>query len=318
MKRRSLIAGGAGLLALPRLARAAWPERPIRFVAPFAPGGNVDVMARIYAEPLARELGVPVIVENRPGAASNIGTEAVIRAAPDGHTILLGSIANSINHTLYRNLTFDVGRDLAPIAPLYSIPNVLTVKADFPARSVAELIALAKARPGALNYGSPGSGTTIHLCGVLFARTAGVELTHVPYRGAAQAQTDLVAGRIEMIFDNLPIALPLLRDGRTRALAVTMDRRAPQLPEVPTMAEAGLPLEMLVWGGVFAPRGTPEDILDRLNAAIRKVGGGVLADRLGELGNTPMEGDRQAFTRFFAAETARWADVVRASGAQVD
>jgi tripartite-type tricarboxylate transporter receptor subunit TctC len=318
MRRRTLLAGGA-VLATPRIARAAWPDRPIRWVVPFTPGGNVDVMARLHADPLSHELGQPVVIENRGGAASNLGTEYVIRAAPDGNTILFGSIANAINQTLYRNLSFDVRRDLEPVLPLYSIPNVLTVTPSFPARSLAELIAYAKANPGAINYGSPGSGTTIHLTGAIFAQAAGIELTHVPYRGAAQAQQDLIAGRIQMIFDNLPIALPLLRDGRTRALAVTMDHRADQLPDVPTMAEAGLPLELMVWGGIFAPRGTSPEILDRLHAAFRKIGAEPsLAAKLRDMGSFPPDGDRAHFAAFFNAEVERWGAVVRSSGAQVD
>lgn len=319
MRRRTFLATGGAALAAPRIARAAWPDRPIRWIVPFAPGGNVDVMARLHADPLSRELGQPVVIENRSGAASNLGTEYVIRAAPDGNTILFGSIANAINQTLYRNLPFDVRRDLEPVLPLYSIPNVLTVTPGFPARNLAELIAYAKANPGAINYGSPGSGTTIHLTGVVFAQAAGIELTHVPYRGAAQAQQDLIAGRIQMIFDNLPIALPLLRDGRTRALAVTMDRRADQLPDVPTMAEAGLPLELMVWGGIFAPRGTPPEILDRLNTAFRKIGAEeALAAKLRDMGNFPPDGDRGHFAAFSNAEVERWGAVVKSSGAQVD
>jgi tripartite-type tricarboxylate transporter receptor subunit TctC len=320
--RRRLIATpilAATLLAAPRIARAAWPDRPIRLIVPFAAGGNPDVLGRLFAEPLGREIGQPFVVENRVGAASNIGTEAAVRAAPDGQTILLGSIANAINQTLYKNISYVFPRDLAPIAPLYSIPNVLTATPDLPFRGIAGLIAYARANPGRLNYGSSGSGTTPHLTGVLFAKAAGIELTHVVYRASASAQQDLMAGRIQLMFENLPVALPLLREGRTRGLAVTLPRRAAQLPDVPSFAEAGFPLELLVWGGLFAPSGTPVEILDRLNAAVAKVAAAdPLASRLADLGSFPVNGDRAAFTAFVAAETIRWGEVVRASGAEVE
>ncbi len=319
MLRRALLAATLAAPFLPRSARA-WPDRPIRWIVPFPPGGNTDVMARLVAEPLAQRLATPVLIENRSGAASNIGTDYVAKSQPDGHTILLGSIANAINATLYRSLPFDFLRDLAPVARIYSIPNVLTVTPDLPVRSVAELIAYGRAHPGALNYGSPGSGTTMHLSGVMFARAADIEAVHVPYRGVAQAQNDLVAGRIQFIFDNLPVALPLLRDRRTRALAVTAQRRVAQLPGIPTMEEAGLPLEMQVWGGAFLPAATPAPIRDQLQAAFHAVlEAPALASRLADLGSAPdLDRDLGRFRAFMESEQRKWGEVVRLSGATID
>ncbi|WP_439598607.1 Bug family tripartite tricarboxylate transporter substrate binding protein [Falsiroseomonas sp.] len=306
-------------LARPALAQPAWPQRPVRWVVPFAPGGNIDVMARLFAEPLSRELGQPVVVENRAGASGSVGADFVAKSAPDGYTILMGSVVNVINMGLYRNLTFDFAKDLAPVAMLYSVPSILLVRPDFPARSVAELVALAKRQPGVLNYGSAGSGSGMHLSTVLFAQSAGIELTHVPYRGAAQAQQDMLGGRIQMIFDNMSTALPMVRDGQARALGVTAASRVPQLPDVPTMAEAGVPVDLQVWGGAFAPSGTPAAILDRLASAFLKVGTmPALAERLRSLGSTSSVGERSDFTRFVASESLRLVELVKLSGASVD
>ncbi|MEO3472629.1 tripartite tricarboxylate transporter substrate binding protein [Roseomonas sp. CAU 1739] len=320
MGRRRLGLGLAGVaLARPALAQGGWPSRPIRWVVPFAPGGNIDVMARLYAEPLSRELGQPVVVENRAGAAGSIGADFVAKAAPDGYTILMGSVVNAINVGLYRNLTFDFVKDLAPVALLYSVPSILLVRPDFPARDVAELVAMARREPGALNYGSAGSGSGMHLSTVLFAQAAGIELTHVPYRGAAPAQQDLIAGRIQLIFDNMSTALPLVRDGQARALGVTAAARSPQMPDVPTMAEAGVPVDLLVWGGAFAPAATPPAILGRLSDAFLKVSSqGFLTERLRGLGSTSSVGDRTDFARFVGSETTRLVELVRLSGASVD
>lgn len=314
----------AGLAALsaPGLARAqaGWPNGPIRLVVPSAPGGNPDLMARLVADPLGAALGVPVVVENRPGVASNLGTEAVIRSRPDGQTLLFGSINNPINHTFFRNIGFDWLRDLAPIITFYRVPNVLVVHPSLPVNSVAELVAYAKARPGQLNYASPGVGTSLHLAGELLKLVGGIDMLHVPYRGAAAAAQDMEAGRVQVMFENLPPSLPRIDAGRVRALAVTSPARSPRLPQVPTMAEAGFPqVEMLIWGGLFAPAGTPEPILDRLNAEIaRIVATPAFTARLEQLGSVGNDTSRARFKAFCEEETRRWREVVLASGAKAD
>jgi tripartite-type tricarboxylate transporter receptor subunit TctC len=320
MRRRVLLTSLALGLAKPNLVRAAtWPDRPIRWILPSAPGGTADVILRLYAEPLARELGQSIVIENRAGAATNIGTEAAIRSSADGYTIVLGSIVNAINGTLYKSLPFDFLNDLEPLTQIYSIPNVLEVAPNLQLQSMQDLIAYAKQHPGELNYGSGGSGTTPHLSAIMFERATGVEMTHVPYRGLPQAQQDLAAGRIQVIFDNLPIAMPLLSDNRARALAVMMESRSPLLPAVPTMAEQGLPLTMLVWAGAFAPRGTPPAIIERLTAALLKAGQtDLIQTRLRSMGNVPANADRNDFSRFVRGEFTRWADIVQVSGARVD
>ncbi|MBE9605591.1 tripartite tricarboxylate transporter substrate binding protein [Acetobacteraceae bacterium H6797] len=318
--RRALGLGLAGLaLARPALAQGNWPTRPIRWVVPFAPGGNIDVMARLYSEGLSRELGQAVVVENRAGAAGSLGADFVAKATPDGYTILMGSAVNAINVGLYKNLTFDFVKDLAPISLLYSVPSALLVRPDSPAKTVADLVAMAKAKPGALNYGSAGSGSGMHLSSVLFAQAAGIDVTHVPYRGAAPAQQDLMGGRIDFIFDNMSTAQQLVKDGQLRALGVTSSTRAPQLPDVPTMAEAGVPVDLMIWGGAFAPAATPAPILDRFSEAFRKISTDpTLAARLTTLGSSSTVEDRASFARFVPAETARLVQLVKLSGASVD
>ncbi|WP_376087347.1 Bug family tripartite tricarboxylate transporter substrate binding protein [Roseomonas sp. CCTCC AB2023176] len=309
------------LLACPAVARAqgAWPNGPIRLVVPFAPGSQPDLMGRLVADPLGAALGVPVVVENRPGVAGNLGTEAVIRARPDGQTLLFGTVNNAINQTFFRP-AFDWLRDLGPIAAIYMTPNVVLVNAALPASSLADLVALAKDQPGRLNFASSGSGTSLHLAGELLNQIAGIAMVHVPYRAAAAAAQDLEAGRVQVMFDNLAPALARIEGGRVRALATTAPVRSSRLPDMPTAAEAGFPgLTMLIWGGLFAPARTPPAVMARLSAECADiVASPALAARLDALGSVAPERDRGAFRAFTVAETERWGHVVTLSGAKPD
>ena len=319
--RRGLI---GALLVAPALAARAqptWPERPVRFVVPFPPGGSNDIVARLLADALRERLGQPFLVENRAGAGGNIGADAVAKSAPDGHTLLISAPpALVINEHLYRSMPFSPERDLLPVALVASVPVVLIVPADSPARSLAELIALAKREPGKLSFGSSSIGGTNHLAGELLKGMAGIDIVHVPYRGAAPAMTDLIAGRLQLYFDNMPGVLPQVREGRVRALAVAGAQRAAALPELPTMAEAGLPgFEASSWFGMAAPAGTPPALAERINAAVlAALADPALRERLATAGAEPDALDAAGFTRFVAAERGRWGRVVQASGARAD
>jgi tripartite-type tricarboxylate transporter receptor subunit TctC len=322
-RRILMLAGAAALpgLARPARAQAAWPDRPLRVIVPFPPGGSNDIIARQLAEALREPLGQPVVVENRAGAGGNVGADAVAKAAPDGTTLLLtapGPLA--INEHLFRGMPFNPARDFAPVALVASVPIVLMVAPALPVRSVAELVALAKREPGRVAFGSSGNGSTNHLAGELFKAMAGVEIVHVPYRGAAPAMTDLVAGQIQMMFDNMPAALPQVREGRVRGLAVAGATRAAALPELPTVAESGLPgFEAEAWFGLVAPAATPPAARRRLEEAVARV----LADpalraRFAGGGAEPGTGVGETFGTFIAAERAKWGRVVESSGARAD
>ena len=313
LRRRSLLAA-AMLPAAHARAQAPWPAQPIRFVVPFPPGGLVDLLARPLAARLPQLLDHPVIVENRPGAGGNIGADLVAKAAPDGYTWMVGSIGTlAVNQFLYARMPYETRSAFAPTSLLVTTPKVIAVGAGKPWRSLAELIAAAKAAPGTLSAGSAGNGTSLHIALELFKRQAGVDIAHVPYRGAAPALTDLVAGRIDMIIDNLPNILPQLRDGAARPLAVATPGRLPQIPEVPTTAEAGLPGFLFgTWFGLAAPAGTPAPILARMAQAVDTALkdpeiGGRFADQGAILGGgTPAQ-----FATFIAQETARLEPVIR-------
>lgn len=300
---------GAGIAR----AQAAYPARPVRILVGFVAGGNFDIVGRLIAQSLSEQLQQPFIVENRPGASSNLATEAVVRAPADGYTLLLGGAVNAVNATLYDNLGFNFISDLAPVAGLVRFPNVMTVNASFPARTVPDFIAYAKANPGKINQGSSGNGTTQHLAGALFKSMTGVDFLHVPYKGAAQAITDLLNGQVQVLFEPLPPSMQHIRAGKLRALAVTTAARSEALPEVPSVAEFVPGYEASGWNGVCAPKGTPIDIVSKLNNAINAA----LAEpklklRLTELGAIPLGGSSADFRTLIAEETAKWGKVIRA------
>jgi tripartite-type tricarboxylate transporter receptor subunit TctC len=316
-RRTSLLAAGA--LLAPGIARAQWPDRPVRIVVAFPPGAATDVLARALANAISPALGQPVVVENRPGAGGNIATVAVRRSAPDGLTFLAHSVAFAVNPSLYRNAGYDALTDLEPVALLASTPNIITANADkLDIRTLPELIAAARSRP--LDYGSSGTGTTTHLgMELLFRTLARVEVQHVPF-GPAQAITAVVGGQVPIGSTSLPPALPMVREGRLRGIAVTSARRDPALPDVPTVAEQGFPgFEALTWFGLMAPAGTPAPISDRMNADInRALVAPEVKQRLDAAGFAPDARSRADFAAFLRVEVAKWAEVVRVSGASAE
>jgi tripartite-type tricarboxylate transporter receptor subunit TctC len=296
-----------------------YPTKPIKWVVPYPPAGTTDVLARILAQWLTEKLGQPVVVENKPGAGNNIGTEMVINAPPDGYTMLLVNPANGINATLYKDLKFNFMRDIAPVAGLVRTPNVMEVTANFPARNVAEFIAWCKANPGKINMASSGSGTSVHLSGELFKSMTGCDMVHVPYKGAGPALTDLIGGQVQVMFDNLPSSAGHIKSGRLRALGVTSEQREPSVPTVPTVAETVPGYEATAWFGVGMPKGTPRAIIERINAEVnRALADPKMRERLAELGGRPIGGTPEDFGRVIAAETAKWGKVVTSSGAKVE
>jgi len=310
--RRAALAAPALLLARQAAGQGLF-TRPLRLIATFGPGSTVDLMARALAGPLGEQLGQPVAVENRAGAGGNLGTEAALRATPDGHTLALAtSGALAINPVLLPAMPFDVARDVAPLSLVAIGPNLLLARRDLPAADIAALVALARARPGQLTYGPSGVGSSNHLAGALFSATAGVDLTHVPYRGNAEMANDLLAGRLDLVFSGLPPVLGLLRDGAVRALAVAGPARVPQLPAVPTVAEAGLPgAEAIVFYGLVTAAGVPAPQRAALGAAARAVlASPALAETFATLGSTPQGSDGPAFAALIAAETAKWRGVI--------
>ncbi|MDB5412142.1 MAG: putative exported protein [Rubritepida sp.] len=316
LPRRALLAVA---LTAPSLARAqTWPSGPIRLVVASAPGSQPDLMARLVADPLGVALGTSVVVDNRVGQGGTIGMENVIRSRADGQTLLMGALNHAINQSLFRPATFDWLVELEAVAPVYNTPNVIVVNKEVPANSLAELVALARARPGQLNFASAGSGTSLHLAGELLNQIEGIELVHVPYRSSGGAAQDLEAGRVQIMFDNFAPAIARVEGGRVRALAVMSAARVPRLPDVPSVAELGYPqLEMLVWGGIFAHARTPVAILDRLHDEIvRIIATPNVRARLDQLGSLPIATDRAAFRALTVAETERWSRVVIASGAK--
>lgn len=298
----------------------SWPSKPVRYIVPFPPGGATDILARSVADKLGPALGQPVVVENRAGAAGNVGTELAAKAPPDGYTLLMVTVAQSISETLYAKLGYNLMRDLAPVILVARVPNVMVVHPSVPARSVKEFVDYAKANPGRLNFASSGSGTSIHMSGELFKMLTGVDIVHVPYKGSAAALTDLIGGQVSVMFDNLPPSMPHIRSGKLRALAITTTARYPALPDLPTMIEAGVPgYEASAWFGIMAPAGTPKDVVARLNAEGRKI----LAlpdvrERFDQQGAIASPGSPEEFGEFIRAEIAKWGKVVKASGAKVD
>jgi tripartite-type tricarboxylate transporter receptor subunit TctC len=298
-----------------------FPTKPIRIVVPFPAGGTTDVLARAAAQKLTETLGQPAVVDNRPGAGGNIGAELVAKSAPDGYTLLMGTVGtHAINPGLYPKLPYDHVKDFAPVILVAGVPNVLVVNPSLPVNSVQELVAYAKANPGKLNFASSGNGTSIHLSAELFKLMAGVQMTHVPYKGSAPALQELVGGQVQLMFDNLPSSLALIKAGKLKALAVTSKERAPALPDVPTIAESGLPgYDASSWFGLLAPAGTPPPAIARLNGEIAKwLATPEAREKLLAQGANAAGGTPEDFARFIAAETAKWQKVVKESGAKVD
>jgi tripartite-type tricarboxylate transporter receptor subunit TctC len=307
------------LLALPGLARAqaGFPNKPVRIVVSFTAGGTTDIIARLVGAQLERRWGQPVVIDNRPGAGGNIGTDHVAKSPPDGYTLAVGSVGPlAVNVSLYRNMPYDPRRDLAAVTLLAGVPNVLIVRPDFPARDVAALVAEAKRRPGQLTYASTGSGTSSHLSGVMLDRMAGIETIHVPYRGAV-ALNDMLAGRVDFMFATIPSVIEQIRGGRFRAMAVSSTTRSRSLPDVPTMVELGYPeFDASSWFGMVAPARTPPEIVakiaDDVHAILRDP---AIERQMIEQGADPVGNGPQAFAAFIAREVDRWGGIVRASGA---
>jgi tripartite-type tricarboxylate transporter receptor subunit TctC len=297
----------------------AYPVKPIRLVVGFTPGGGVDINARLFGPKLTEYLGQQIIVENRPGAGTNIANEFVAKSLPDGYTLLINTAALAINLSLYRKVPYEA-RDFTPISILSMSPNILVVHSSVPVKSAKELIALAKSRPGQLNYSSAGSGTTQHLSGELFNLKTGIKMVHVPYRGSAPSLTALISGEVGLSFANIPAISAHVKSGRLRPLANLGPKRSDQLPQVPTMKEGGVPgVEVVVWYGVFAPAGTPRDVVAKLSDAIvRATRAPDVQQRLQDLGAEPVGNTPEVFGKLFREEVTRWAEVVKVSGARAD
>src|SRR5258707_2403059 len=323
LHRRKLLQLAAAGLAAPAFPHAAmaqdYPTRPVRIVAGFAAGGGVDITARLIGRWLSERLGQPFVVENRAGAGGNLGTEAVVNATPDGHTLLLATIPNAINATLYENLNFNFIRDIAPVAGIIRVPSVMVVNPSLPAKTVPEFIAYAKANPGKINMASGAAGGPDHMSGELFKTMTGVNMIHVPYRGLSPALTDLLAGQVQVIFSSLPAAIEYIRADKLRALAVTTATRLDGTPDIPTVGDVVPGYEESQWYGVGVPKNTPVDIVDKLNKEINAgLANPKLRAQLADLGGTVLPGSAADFGKLIVEETEKWAKVVKFSGAKPD
>ena len=308
-----LVAGATAFPAMSRVARAqSYPAKPVRVIVGFAPGGGNDIAARLISHWLSERLGQQFIVENRPGAGSNIATEAVVRAPADGYTLLLVAVANATNATLYDKLNFNFIRDIAPVAGLLRVPNLIEVHPSVPARTLPEFIAYARANPGKVNMGSGGSGGPVHMTGELFNMMAGLKMQHVPYRGEAPALNDLIGGQVDVVFGSVPASIQYVRAGKLRALAVTTATRSELLPDLPTVAEFVPGYESSTWYGIGAPRSTPADIVDRLNTEINAaLADPTLKARMADLGGAAIGGSPDDFSELIVTDTEKWGKVVR-------
>ena len=321
--RRQFLQLAAGAAVLPAVSNAAraetWPARPIRLIIGYTPGGSADLTARLMGQWLSERLGQPFVIENRPGGGTNIATEAVVRAAPDGYTLLLVAPANAINATLYDKLNFNFLRDIDPIAGIIRFPNVVAVNPSLPVQTIPELIAYAKANPGKLNMASSGNGSTIHMSGELFKMMTGIDMVHVPYRGGAPALTDLISGQVQVMFDNIPTCAEHVKSGKLRGLAITSTTRSEVLPDLPPVADCLPGYEASAWYGFGAPKGTPPEIIARLNKETNAVLADPLAKkRFAELGAFLLPGSAADFGKLLADETEKWGKVVKFAGAKVD
>jgi tripartite-type tricarboxylate transporter receptor subunit TctC len=314
--RRTLLYGAAALAAASRIAwPQAYPSRPVRIIAPFAPGGTSDILARLMGQWLSEQLGKPFVVENRPGAGANIGTEAVVRASPDGYTLLMAGGYNAINATLYDNLNFNFIRDITAVAGIVRVPSVMVVHPSVPATTVPEFIAYAKSKSDKTTMASAGKGAPSHLAGELFKMMAGINMVHVPYRGGGPAVTDLIGGQVEVMFATTVESVGYIRSGRLRALAVTTATRSDALPDIPTVAEFLPGYEASGWFGIGAPRNTPSEIVDKLNKEINAgLADSKIKARLADFGGTPLVVSPADFGKLIAAETEKWGRVVKSAG----
>jgi tripartite-type tricarboxylate transporter receptor subunit TctC len=318
LPRRKFLHLAAGATALPTVARIAWaqayPTRPVRLIVPIAPAGAADITARLIGQWLSERLGQPFIIESRPGAATNFATEAVVRAAADGYTLLLVHSSNAMNATLYEKLNFNFIRDIAPVASIIVVPNVMLVHPSVPAKTVAEFIAYAKASPGKINFASGGIGGPSHLAGELFKAMAGVNLVHVPYRGGGPAVNDLLGGQVQVYFASTPASIEYIKAGTLRALAVASATRSEMLPDIPTVGEFVPGYEAPTWYGLGAPKNTPAEIVDKLNNEINAgLADPKLRVRLADLGGTVMMGSPADFGKLIADDTEKWAKVIRSA-----
>jgi tripartite-type tricarboxylate transporter receptor subunit TctC len=316
--RRTFLRLAAGAAVLPTVSQIAhaqsYPNRPVRLVVGFAPGGGNDITARLMGQWLSERLGQPFIIENRPGAGTNVATEAVANAAPDGYTILFVAPSAAINATLYEKLNFNFIRDFAPIAGIMRIPNVMVVNPSVPARTVPEFIAYAKANPGKINVASPGVGTSVHLSAELFKMMTGVDMVHVAYKGSAPSLTDLLGGQVQVSFATMPASIEFIRTGKLRALAVTTATRSPALPEVPAVGEFVPGYEVSTWYGLCARMGTPAEVIDKINKEINAgLADPTMKARLADLGGVAIAGSPGDFGKLVADETEKWAKVIRAA-----
>jgi tripartite-type tricarboxylate transporter receptor subunit TctC len=321
--RRRFLHLAIGTAALPALSRVAgaddYPSRPVHYIVPFAPGGSADIVARILAQFLSDRLGQQFVVENRTGAGGNLGMQSVLASEPDGYTIAHVAPNNAINATLYENLRFNFIRDSVPVAGTMRLTNVMVANLSAPYNSLTELIAYAKANPGKINYASAGVGTSLHLCGELLKTMAGIDIVHVPYRGSAPALTDLLAGRVQVQFDNLPGSIGNIKTGRVRALGVTASTRVSALPDLPTIAETVPGYEASVWYGIAAPKGMPPAIVDKLNGAVNAIlADPMLQQRFTDLGGEPMPMTPAEFRKLVADETEKWGKVIRSAGIKAE
>ena len=319
-RRGFLRLAGLGTVLVAQVASAqTYPTRPLRWIVPYPPGGATDLIARLMGQWLTERLGQPVIIENKPGGGTNIGVQAVVSAPPDGYTLLFAVATNAINVSLYKTLPFDFVKDIVPVAGLSELPLVMEVNPSVPARTVAELVAHAKANPGRINIASFGAGTISHLAIELFKATTGIDIVHVPYRGGAPLMTDLLSGQVQAAVDALPNSLPHIQRGAVRALAIMPTARTAVLPDVPTIAESIPGFEVSTWSGIGVPRGTPTDVVERLN---REVNAGLadpgIKSRLAEVGATPLPFTPAGFGARIASDVAKWAKVVAAAGLKTD